>query len=141
MANGLDHERMKEVKGGGTSCSAVLTSAAWEAGRAPTAFVALTAAPGERRGCEIKTCAYQAFRLLRRTGFGNSDVPPAEAVRVESAQGCSRQFGAGHGDKGVPSRLVRGRIEHQLNLRDAPYPREQEPQVGFGDARREVADI
>ncbi len=31
--------------------------------------------------------------------------------------------------------------EVQLNLGDAAYPGEQEPQVGFGDVRREVADI
>lgn len=78
---------------------------------------------------------------MRRASFRNDDVASAKAVRVKSAQGCSRQCGGGHGDKGVASRLVRGRIEHQLNLGDAPYPGEQEPQVGFGDARREVADI
>jgi hypothetical protein len=60
---------------------------------------------------------------------------------VKGEQGGSGQFGGGHGDKGVPSGLVCGRIEHQANLCDAANPGEQEPQACFGDARGEVADI
>jgi hypothetical protein len=60
---------------------------------------------------------------------------------VKFPQGCRRQLGSGHGDKGVASRLAGGWIEVQLDLGDSAYSGEEEPQIGFSDARREVADV
>jgi hypothetical protein len=60
---------------------------------------------------------------------------------VQLAQGGRRELGSGHGDKGVPARLMGGGIKHQMDLGDGPGAREQKPEVGFTDVWREVADM
>ena len=92
-------------------------------------------------GAEAEAFANQRFGLLRRASLGHGDVTSLEVAGVQFPQSCRRQLGSGHGDKGVATRLVRGRIEFQLDLGDGAYPGEEEPQVGFGDAGGKVSDI
>ncbi len=92
-------------------------------------------------GCDAKAFADKTFGLLRWAGLGHGDVPSRDVAAVQFAQSCCRQFGGGHGDKGLASRLACGWFEVQLDLGNGADPGKEEPKVSFSDAGREVADI
>jgi len=103
---------------------------------------ALRVAGFERgRGAKGEAFVDQWFGLLRRASLGHRDVTSAKVAGVKFAQGCRRQLRGGHGDKGVASRLVRGRIELQLDVDDGAYPGEEKSEVSFSNDGGKVADV
>ncbi len=92
-------------------------------------------------GAEAEAFAHHAFPLLRGTSLGHGDVTSRDVAAVQFPQSCRRQFGGGHGDKGVASRLACGWIEVQFDLGDGADPGKEESELSFSDAGREVADI